>query len=528
MFQIPTFFKSTQWLFIFTLFVIASCSKFATDTHWNMDLKAPLIYSRLDLKDIFGDTLAIYNPDQSVTLVLNQPITAIDNNSLIEVNDTLSNDIVSIPFSFWVMPNQKVINKSGVYHLELGDVELKSAKAKTAFLFFKVKNTIKQPLLVRYEVTSSEKDGITFFVFEDVPAADANGPSVTEKFIDLAGYTMDFTGANHNLSNMVLSNTTIWIHPDADSVYITPKDTISVLSIFDKLEIENVTGYFGQINETVKDSSSLNTFSVFKSGSFHLSNVKASLDITNGLGVDVQMRINEISSGNSKLSNSIPLQHDIIGKNLNLTRASLSGNSFFPVNESIYSYDLTGSNLLKIIENQPDRLGYNINYKINPLGNISGGNDFIYSNYSLKGNIHLEIPLKVRLDSLVIQQTTSINTVQIEEINSGRLVIITDNLFPFDVELQFYVLDSAKNIIDSLIGGNVISHRGVMDNQGFVLLPTTDQFVIPISSDKIQLLQTHKDILVSAKAQSQHIGNVQLFENYGIDIKVIMEANYEF
>jgi hypothetical protein len=140
----------------------------------------------------FFNPSMVEDPDQSWKLVLDQKMLTFDNNSLIEVHDTLSKDIFSIPIYFRVPPGQKVIEQASSYQMELGDVELSHSRARNAELKFLVTNTIKQPLLVEYEVLSSEKDGKTFTVIDSVPAADANGPSHMIKTINLSYYNMDF------------------------------------------------------------------------------------------------------------------------------------------------------------------------------------------------------------------------------------------------------------------------------------------------------------------------------------------------
>lgn len=521
--------KLFNTLIIIFIMTSISCNKLPNSLSWDSSIQAPIIHSRLDIGDIFVDSLLQYNPDQSVSLVLKQQITAIDQNKLIEVHDTLASGAANIPFSGYpIPPGQKLVEKTSEYEMKLGDMELTISKATTANIGFFVTNELKQPIIVRYDVISSSKNGQSFFVIDKVPAADLNGPFIFVKHIDLSGYIMDFTGSTHNKSNMVITKTTIWIDQDADTLISNKEDSIIFSTVFDDFKIEYVRGYFGQFKESNIDTSHLSTFSSFHSGLFDLKSVKAHFEIENGLGADVQMNIKSINSINTKNGIIIPLQHQLIGQNINILRATETGNPLFPVNPTVYQWDLSQANITEMIENQPDQLSYEIDYKLNPLGNISGGNDFIYSGHTIRGNIFMEIPLNVRMDSLVIQQPTSIDFDKEGKIKDGNLLIITKNLFPFDVSIQFYLLDDNELIMDSLLLGNVISNHGIISQSGYVVSPTIDEIPMNLSPEKLEKLRNTKKVLVRAKIQSGHSGHLQLYEHYNIDIKVIMEADYEF
>ncbi|MBN2746733.1 MAG: hypothetical protein JXR34_08395, partial [Bacteroidales bacterium] len=263
------------------------------NTSWDTHLKVPLIKSTLDLKDIFSDTIAFYNPDQSVSLRVKQPINPIEYSELVKIHDTLAHDVTYWPFSFdyTLWPGYTFVDMVRNYHLDLGTVEIKEARAKTAKLKFIVVNHLEERLRIEYEIVSSEKNGLSFSISDDIPAASNNIPYRAEKEINLEGYNMDFTGPHFNQSNYVISKTLLKIHPDGDSVLISQNDSIIATSIFDHLEIDYARGYFGQTNEHVLDTISLSVFSNFASGLFDLDKVMANLLIENGMGADVQMRI---------------------------------------------------------------------------------------------------------------------------------------------------------------------------------------------------------------------------------------------
>lgn len=505
--------------------LFVTCRK---NTHWDTQVKIPLITSTLDLKDIFSDTIAFYNPDQSVSLRVTQPINPIDYSELVKIHDTLAHDVTYWPFSFDYMlwPDYTFVDMVRNYRMDLGTVEIKEARAKNAVLKFIVVNHLEERLRIEYEISSSEKNGFPFSVSDDIPAASNNTPYRAERNINLAGYTMDFTGPNFNQSNFVISKTLLKIHPDGDSVLISQNDSIIATSIFDHLEIDYARGYFGQSSEHVHDTVNLSVFDNFASGLFDLDKVMANLLIENGMGADVQMRINELTAYNSKSGAKISLNHSGIGQNKNILRATETGNPNFPVIPTKYSDDWTFTNIQEMIEIQPDKLIFDIDFKTNPLGNISGYNDFIYADYPLNGFISMEIPLKLDLNHLTIEELTTINFDD-ESIKSGNLIIKAANYFPFDVSLQFYLQDDLGNTVDSLIQGNIMVHSGLLSAQDFVQQPSEEEMIVPLTPAILNKLRTHNKILVRSVIHNNYSKKIQLWEHYRIDIQVILDADYE-
>jgi hypothetical protein len=522
--------KSQRGIVIFTVIVlltamVTSCRK--KPLSWQTDLLVPLLHSRLGVDDIFTDSLLVENPDQSWKLVLDQEITGFDNSTLFEVHDTLSKDIFEIPIYFRVPPGQKVIEQESKYQMELGDVELNSAKANNAVLRFYVTNTVKEKLRIKYEVLSGTKDGKHFEVIDDVPAADANGSSHMTKTINLSDYDMDFTGPNHDRTNMVVSKTTVWLHPDGDTTWVTPSDSIVVTSVFEELDIEYAKGYFGQKSETVSDSSEISTFNNFKKGAFNINKATAEFRINNYIGADIGLKINEISSINTKTGKHISLADPVIGRNINVLRAKEAGAATDPVIPTKYVFPLKNSNIEALIENQPDMIGYSLDYHLNPLGNISGGKDFMYSGKTLEGIVHMEIPLNINMDSLVISEISQVNFDPEEKIKKGEVTIVAKNHFPYDVEIQFYMLDEKGNIVDSLLKDNIKSNHGIIDNNGFVKAATTDRLIIGLDEETLARLRKTKEILVWARINNNGKTTYQLYQNYNIDIKIIFDGSYE-
>jgi len=523
---IKSFFRLPVFGLLLLVLSFSSCRKDG-DLHWDSDLLVPVLHSSLDVWDVFGDTNVVENPDQSMKLVLEQSIDMLDPDKVIKVHDTLSAELFNIPLYLQYFPGDLLIKKTNSVQMDLGEMELTLARARMATMKFYVTNTLPRKLRVKYEMLSSSKDGKPFEIIEDVPAATASGPSYSIKTIHLDGYDIDMTGIDGNQVNTVVSQTTVWLHPDADSIWVTPSDSVLIISTFEELKIEYARGYFGQQNYTGKGSSYIGAFGDIKSGSFDLDHVNAQLRINNYTGMDVRMSLNKLSSYNNQNHQEVLLQDPIIDSPLNIRRAIEKGPTLNDVLPTVETYQLDNSNLDELIEIRPDSMRFDLSALINPLGNVSSGNDFMYFEKGIIASIGLEIPLNFSTSNLRIENYSTMNFDDEKKLKSGKLIVYADNMFPFDLDIQFYILDEKLQIIDSLFTEKNHIPSAVIDDQGYAKMPSKNILIIPLSNEKIELLRKYSNMLIRAELNSVGTKTYQLYQNYNLDVRIVGDVKYE-
>jgi len=202
--------------------------------------------------------------------------------------------------------------------------------------------------------------------------------------------------------------------------------------------------------------------------------------------------MNYLTSINSKTNNVVSLNSSFIGNSTNISRASETYVPANPVALNIYTFPLDNPNIKKFIQNMPDKIGYSLDIKSNPLGNVTSGNDFYYKNHKLKAYFNMEIPLSITLDELSLQEIVDfdINKNDKKSIKDGVFTLIADNGFPFSVIIQFYMLDENETIIDSLL-----------TTTNFVLSAPID-FNYKVTGKKRTILK----MLISEEKMRLHIG----------------------
>ena len=117
------------------------------------------------------------------------------------------------------------------------------------------------------------------------------------------------------------------------------------------------------------------------SNNFELNDPKFELIIKNGIGIDAQLKLNEIGFNKKNINQS--LNHSSINQNININRALDLGNDFqYSINNLYFNSD--NSNIDQLIGVFPDEI--NIDYSVisNPLGN--------QSRIAITTNNHLNFP----------------------------------------------------------------------------------------------------------------------------------------
>jgi hypothetical protein len=166
----------------------------------------------------------------------------------------------------------------------------------------------------------------------------------------------------------------------------------------------------------------------------------------------------------------------------------------------------------------------------NPLGNIAGSNDFIYSDKLLKAILEMEIPLSFVATNLTLVDTVDLNITNkngANNLKSGTITMIADNGFPFDAALQIYMLNDNNTITDSLFTGLNTILKAPLNASYRAIGKTTTTLIIPVSESKMNALYNTKKIvfktIYNTSNQPQYM---KIYSDYGIDLKLIGDVNY--
>lgn len=519
--------KRSVVLLLLLGFVFTSCKKNLDETNWDIDALTPVFKTTLNINNLLADSLIQENADNSLKLVYNNRFYNFNVDSLLDVPDTTVRSSFKIPFgSINATPGFQLFNSTTDTKYAAKGAALNKLSIKSGTLTFLIKSKVEEKTDFTYSIPSASKDGTAFTFSTTVPASDGANDGVYKGSFDISGYDFDLTGQYHNTVNAFTTSVQVGINPNGNTVIITPADSIEVFLTFSAIVPSYAKGYFGTQNSSGASTSNFDLFNRIKAGVIGLENTNVTLKLTNGIGVDATAYINSLTSFNSRTNTSVSLVNNIIGAPINVNRALES-----PYTPSFY-YNVmnsNNSNIKALLENLPDKMSYNIDVSINPNGNISNGNDFVFTDKLIDASLEVEMPLSFFATKLRLIDTVEVSLTEQTEhncINSGSLTLKVDNGFPLEASIQLYLLNDKGSIYDSLLISSLIEAAPVDDNL-IVTAKKSSKLVIPLNKVKVDKLFVTKKICI--KTIFNTVSNpryVKIYSDYSMDLKLIANFNY--
>jgi hypothetical protein len=246
--------------------------------------------------------------------------------------------------------------------------------------------------------------------------------------------------------------------------------------------LDYARGYFG--NELVSDTvyAQIDAMNNIADGLMDVDAMTFDLTIENGLKVNGKFKINSLKNINTAGS-SVALSHPNIGTWNTINAATGSNGNITPSNTTL-NFTPGNSNFEQYVENHGATNELSFQLQMNPWGNVSGGWDEIYDAYPLRVKLNGLFPLNVGLTDLIFQDTFALSLVNDpnkSNVKSGQIWVNAMNAFPFEGNLELYLLDvnhqtvavvSGTSAIESSVFGSVVN--GIMQKKSVVYFPVSE------------------------------------------------------
>ena len=492
---------------------------------WDVDLSAPLAKTKISINNLVADSLLKVGSDHSLEFCYNDTLNSIDFGSLFKIPDTTIRTSLVSPFWTTVLPGQMLLLKSDNINLNLQDAAVSEIDVKKGKLIFTVISTLKQRTKLIYQISSATKDGSPLNIVTYINGGNSGG-TVSGEF-DISGYNLNLTG-DGTKTNLI--STTIIAFNDSSSQKesISPGDSLTIYATFKDLVPNYAKGFFGITSKTIGEKQvNLSLFKNIISGNINLNDVKLSLNITNYLGVDGRAILNSLVAENNRTKVNTALNSSVIGKYINITRASnpiKNANSIIPQTTTI---DIEGAAAKAFIENLPDKISYNVDFFMNPLGNVSGGNDFVYYGKGLFINMSLTIPIQLASNNLTLSDTVAFNNMKntINTINGGQLYLISENTFPLEASIEMKLLNSNNQCIETITFPNAIQASNI-GTCHLCAIPKKSVLCISLTEQRLLNLKNTKRIVFNASFTTKPDGEmVKIYDDSYLDLKLSTNAS---
>ncbi len=502
---------------------------------WDVDAVIPVINSKLNITNFAGDSLFDSDNSGLLQISLKREVASIKLDSLLKIPDTtIVQSFVNIsPFPLNLTPGQP-INSSAPTETTFdisGNAKIKRIDVKAGVIHVKFSNTTTDALDLVYKIPNAYKNGVPFQIKETVPT----GTNALEKSYDLAGYAIDMRGISGNNYSTLVQTYTVSISSQAvNNVTVTNGQGAKIELTYSGLVPDYVEGYFGQ--QTIKIDPDTASFAItknFKASNFMLSQASMDFTLLNEFGAEFSGGLSNIKSINTDQNIVVPLTTNQLAA-ININRATKAGTTIYPSVKSL-SFRSDNSNILPFISNLPDRITYEGEIYVNPLGNISGYNDFAFYNTGIRILANINIPLQFTADYFLLRSKDAdvdySNVEQLDNVNQGNFVIIAKNGFPFSAQLQGYMYDGGGQLLDSLfdtgVNSNVI-RGGALNAMNEVTNPLESKLYVPVNRTKIEHLKRCRKIRVESKfIMPLNPPDIRILETYELDVKIVAELNYK-
>lgn len=483
---------------IFQLSNVVDGSIIQTDTFTNIppnstqvkviDVAGKKLYAQMEATPVLVETAA-----SNGSVIINQyAITTI----LFSVRDLKPQTAIAR------FPAQSVISTEETIVYYFGKAQLKKLKVKKGRVSFTVNSTIEEEMNVDYSIPYATRNGQPFFQSFVVPAAPPGGSANFTVDYDISGYEIDLRGKDPNIRDTVNSFFNILdVTIDSSGIErnISLDDSIFLYVGLLDLEPEYAEGYFGgEIFEVGPESLDFDFFGGIN-GKIDFEDLNFNIVLENGIGAQAMATINQLTARNTSKGSTVALSGSgVAGPHL------LGPATYPPLTPSLTSINLnkSNSNIKPFIEQLPNKLDYFVTIQTNPNGNISNYKDFLTDQSELVAKLEVDMPVSLTADAVTFTDTLNFDlsaATNSQNILEGHLNIVADNGFPFDIQLQVYLLDEGGNIIDSLVG--TVDNRiqaAPADANNRVSSPLRSVVVARADKARMDKLRQSKKILIKA------------------------------
>jgi hypothetical protein len=516
------------------LFLLSFCKR--ANTTWDDDVVTPLAMGNLTLGNLFPDTVIKANVDSSLKIAFTSTLINYGLDSLLKIPDTTITTVSTNTFSavFSITPGEPLFanaNTSTQYNFPNG-IQLKKAIVKQGKLKIVMYNSVNDTLVYNYQLPSATKNGVALSQTFIIPKRiNPSTPGTLTANLDLAGYTVDFTGTGNQI-NTIIQNGQINVAPSSmahnDSLY--PNQGLISNFTFTDIVPQYALGYFGSQSITVgPDTTAFTAFSAIKQGMLNLNSAQVTLTINNQFGVGMSAVLSNILSINTNIPNTVALNAVPLSSAVNISSAANTGTGATTVTK-IINLDDNNSNVKYFIGNLPGKLAYKLKAQLNPYGNLSGSNDFGYYGTAFSANLNMDVPLFFSASNLMLADTVGLDLSgvgQLKNINHGNLILTATNSYPFSINLSAVLLDAGKHVIDNLFSSPSLIEAPLLDANNKVTAPLKSKLYVPLTPQRISNLQKAKYIYYTATFNTANQPNqIKFYSNYTLGLVLTADFNY--
>ncbi len=511
--------------------LVAGCRKDAGPARWDVDVLAPLVTTTFTLGDLIADSLLVTGPGGNVSLLYRSTLFSVDLDTVLRAPDTTYYypGAINVPGPIDFPAGAGIVNDNDVTRFDFDDLELRQLILREGTLALELTNMIASSMVGTFSLPGAQFPGGGNTLGATVAAGSPASPVLQTQVRDLSGVTFDLRGPDFNSTNTLHTIVAINLDPAGSGAVVTDQDSVNAQVTYSGLIPQYARGYFGsRVLEVGPEETDLDLFNSIIGGTLDLDEVTLRMKITNGIGMDIRIVLGSLQAVNTRTGTTVDLTHAILDGPINLNRAVDLGGAPQP---SIYQnvLDNSNSNVDLFVENLPDKLSYSLDLFLNPLGDISNGNDFLYYESELEAELELEVPLRLIADELTLQTFATVDlpgSAEAHALQSGDLRLFVTNGFPLQARMEIDIVGPDDSVWENVaVDGQIAS--GIVGGDGFVEASVASELRAGLSAAQVDRLYEEGRfrirVIFNTADQGQHL---QLLDTYSLDLQITLGANY--
>ena len=511
--------------------LFTGCRRDAGPARWDVDLLAPLVTTTFTLGDLIADSLLQTGEGGALTLLYRSTLFAVDLDTVLQAPDTtyLYPGAITVPGPINFPPGTGIVNNNDVTRFDFDELALRKHVLREGIIELEMRNMIASAVIGSFSLPGAQFPDGSSTLTATVPAGTPANPRVSVQQRDLAGVSFDLRGPNFNNTNTLHTIIAINLDPAGQGASVTDQDSVNARVTYRGLIPQYARGYFGSRTlEVGPEQNDLGIFDNIISGTLDLDDVPLRGRILSGVGMDIRIDLEYLRAVNTRTGLEVDLAHTIFQGPINLNRAIDTGGGYQP---SLFqsTLDRNNSNVDLFLENMPNRLEYALDLQLNPLGDISNGNDFLYYDSRLEAELELEVPLRLIANELTLQTFAKPElpgSAEQHALQSGDLRLYVTNGFPLNARVEIALVDGNDAVLENIpVQGQVAP--GLLGADGFVQQSVASQLQASLSAGQVDRLYDDARfrirVVFNTADQIQHL---QLLDSYALDLQITLGANY--
>lgn len=312
-------------------------------------------------------------------------------------------------------------------------------------------------------------------------------------------------------------------------VNIDQEDSLRVQFAVDDLVPVYAAGYFGSDNYQFEGDVSVKWRDGLNLGRIRFADPKATLIFANGLGIDGNMEILDLTATNTRTNESARLTTGaLLAGPISLERPQLPDT--FGIAQTRLEFKKDESNIVEVLEKEVDELHYDIRLTTNPDQNPFNFDDFATDQSEITAIVDLEIPLDGVVETLILEDTVELSPGSAEDIpaESGTIRLVLDNDYPL-VGVASAEIEGANGEVIFVLADDFRIEGAIPGPEGRTTKPARSVLELSITKTQLEaILETGARVVYRYQLDTRPANrDVKFYSDYKVSTKITVQFPFQ-